>query len=82
MGLADENLQRREEPINQAFDRWKKETDVNVARQRTDLPEAQARNEWEKEQERRLRSADMATQRGDREYNRLQATQAFNPSLT
>lgn len=82
MGLADENQQRAIEPINQDFNRWKESADVNVARQRIDLPEQQARNEFQMEQDRREKAANLANERGTRAYTDYQAKQLYNPSLT
>lgn len=82
MGLADENLRRNIEPINTAFNRWKTEADIDIGRQRTDLPEAQARDEFRMEQERREKAAALAETRGARAYQDFQAKQLYNPSLT
>lgn len=81
MGVPDENLNRVVEPINQEFNRWKEDTDINVARQRFDLPEQQKRDEHNLEQERRLKSAEMAEQRGARAYQDFQAKQLANPDF-
>lgn len=81
MGVPDEMLRENIEPINRDFNRWKDEANIDVERKKIDLPEQQKRDEHNLEQERRLKSADMAETRGARAYQDFQAKQLANPDM-
>lgn len=73
-GIPSQNVVEARQRINQGFNRYKEQADVNLARQQQDLPEQQQRKEFALEQERRQRAGELANERGAQAYNKYQAS--------